>query len=329
MADQNEEAKREHPRVLFPHEAHDFTPWLAENLHLLGEELGLSLELVGTEQSVGPYSLDVLAEETATDVFVAIENQLEWTNIHHLGQLLTYTAGCDAQIAIWVAAEFGYEHARALNWLNQWTAGKVSFYGVKIEAVRHPGTSRPEPRFRKVVWPGGWDKGNTPTPGPGPGDEYSQFYRPLVAELMAAGFSDRPPHKRWGNSGRFFRSRRNPGISYAVSLEGANAAFVTLHIETGDKGLTKQVFDNLEADRSQIESNIGVDRELPWHWNRHNRWNYSSISIRTDGSIHDPPEKLEETRMWMLGHLAKFKAFFDPRIKNILQELRQATPTDD
>ena len=148
-------------RSRWPHEAYDFTPWLAksENLDLLGEELGLSLSKVKTEKPVGPYFLDILAEETATGALVAIENQLAWTNIHHLGQLLTYTAGCDTRIAIWVAPEFRYEHAQALDWLNQWTTDEVGFYGVKVESIRQAADSEPEARFRKVVWPGGWNKG--------------------------------------------------------------------------------------------------------------------------------------------------------------------------
>lgn len=44
-------------REAWTSEPADFTPWLAENLQLLGETLGLSLELQGTEQSVGPFSV--------------------------------------------------------------------------------------------------------------------------------------------------------------------------------------------------------------------------------------------------------------------------------
>ena len=32
-------------REVWPHEAQDFTPWLADNLDKLGEALGLDLEL--------------------------------------------------------------------------------------------------------------------------------------------------------------------------------------------------------------------------------------------------------------------------------------------
>ena len=71
--------------------AYNFTPWLAKNLDLLGNEIGMKLELVQMEKAVGPMSLDILAKEVDTGDMVAIENQLEWTDTHHLGQLMTYS----------------------------------------------------------------------------------------------------------------------------------------------------------------------------------------------------------------------------------------------
>ena len=102
MAESNEE--QAHLREMWPNEALDFTPWLFDNLDKLGRAVGLSLEPVQQEQQIGSFSLDILARETNENVMVAIENQLEWTDHSHLGQLLTYAAGCDASIAIWVAA---------------------------------------------------------------------------------------------------------------------------------------------------------------------------------------------------------------------------------
>ena len=150
--------------TIFKHEALDFTPWLAENLHMLGDAIGLKLEPVQTEAPVGPYFLDIKAKAADGGAIVAIENQLEVTDMGHLGQLLTYATGCEAHIAIWVAPAFGYEHAQALHRLNEWTKDSIRFYGVKVEVIKQAGGD-PSPRFRKVVWPGGWCKEATLQPG--------------------------------------------------------------------------------------------------------------------------------------------------------------------
>src|SRR3972149_5593542 len=96
------------PRIIWPSESSDFTPWLSDekNLELLGGALGLELELVGTEIQVGPYSADLLAKDTATDKNVVIENQLEKTDHDHLGKALTYGAILGASVVVWIAREF-------------------------------------------------------------------------------------------------------------------------------------------------------------------------------------------------------------------------------
>ena len=77
-------------REAWPHEAADFTPWLAEHILELGEALGMELELQSQEAPVGAFSLDLLARVSGTNRTVIVENQLEPTNHDHLGKLLTY-----------------------------------------------------------------------------------------------------------------------------------------------------------------------------------------------------------------------------------------------
>jgi hypothetical protein len=64
-------------RDVLPREADDFTPWLADNLHLLASTLGLeSIEKVATESGVGDYRLDILArgvEYDGNEIPVCIE----------------------------------------------------------------------------------------------------------------------------------------------------------------------------------------------------------------------------------------------------------------
>ncbi len=303
--------------TMWQHEAHDFTPWLAENLHMLGDAIGLKLEFVQREVLVGPYFLDIKAKAADGGAIVAIENQLEVTDLHHLGQLLTYATGCGAQTAVWVAPAFGYEHAQALHRLNEWTKDSIRFYGVKVEVIKQAGGD-PSPRFRKVVWPGGWCKEATLQPGEMDPEQlrYHEFFRPLIARLLRDGFADKAV-QRFYYADRIFPSRLNPGIGYAAELH-RGSAWVILSIRMEEKECTKRIFDLLKADRAEIERSVDAGPALDWHWLRHDNFSFSSICIRRDGSINYPPEKLEETRAWMIDLLPKLKEVFDQRLAHVL-----------
>ena len=66
-------------RDIWTSEASEFTPWLAgpENLSVLGETLGIDLELEAQERSVGPFRADILCKDIGTGNWVLVENQLE------------------------------------------------------------------------------------------------------------------------------------------------------------------------------------------------------------------------------------------------------------
>ncbi len=114
-------------RDAWPHEAQDFTPWLAENLSLLSNLVGIPMELEDSEVNVEEFSADILARDPTDGSHVLIENQLEGSDHKHLGQILTYLAGLQSQTVIWVAQDFSSAHLSAVRWLNEHTDEPFSF----------------------------------------------------------------------------------------------------------------------------------------------------------------------------------------------------------
>lgn len=90
-------------REVQPHEALDFTPWLAENIELLSNAVGIDIAVKEIEDpvgsfnvdiyGVGSFNVDIYGYEIGTDKPIIIESQLENTNHDHLGKLITYAAG--------------------------------------------------------------------------------------------------------------------------------------------------------------------------------------------------------------------------------------------
>ncbi len=146
-------------RQVWEHEAQDFTPWLAENIDALAEVLGLDLEVRQSEAQVGTFSLDILAHDLASDRPVVIENQLEGTDHDHLGKLLTYAAGFDPNVVVWIAREFRPEHRAAIDWLNHRTGENTAFFAITVEAWRIA-NSPIAPKFNLVASLNDWEKQN-------------------------------------------------------------------------------------------------------------------------------------------------------------------------
>lgn len=91
-------------RKLWSHEQYDFSNWLAkdENIELLNEVLGLTLVDIEKEVFVGSYRCDLVASDETTGQKVIIENQLEASNHDHLGKIVTYASGLDANVIVWI-----------------------------------------------------------------------------------------------------------------------------------------------------------------------------------------------------------------------------------
>lgn len=110
------------------------------------------------EKNVGPFRADILCRKTGEDDhWVLIENQLERTDHIHLGQLLTYAAGLNRATIVWIAAHFTDEHRAALDWLNEITDKRFSFFGLEVELWRIA-DSPVAPKFNVVSKPNDWTR---------------------------------------------------------------------------------------------------------------------------------------------------------------------------
>jgi hypothetical protein len=257
-------------RSIWTNEGLHFTPWLAqeENLELLGEALGIDLELEAQEKDVGPFRADLLCKNTAEqNSWVVIENQLERTDHRHLGQLLTYAAGLGATTIVWVSSQLLEEHRAALDWMNRITVESVRFFGVEVELWRI-GSSEPAPRFNVVCKPNDWASdvrrsADALDETPNRSQQLRLRYWSAFREYLQANKSRLRPQK----PGQGFSYNFGIGTSrahIAASLvTRENLIGVELSITAPD---AKQLFKALEERRASIEHAIGSKldwRELP------------------------------------------------------------------
>ncbi len=146
-------------RKAWGREDQNFTPWLADNLDRLSAALDISpaLELISSEFAVGDYSADIVARAPGSGEIAVIENQLEGSDHKHLGQVLTYLAGTEAKIVVWVARNFSEPHLSAVHWLNDHTSNDYAFFAVRVRVVQI-GDSPLAPVFDVLERPSEWER---------------------------------------------------------------------------------------------------------------------------------------------------------------------------
>lgn len=277
------------PRVVWAHEAHDFTPWLAANGDRLAEALGIDLELTGSEHPIGAFSLDIVGKDVTHDKPLIVENQLESSDHSHLGQLLTYAAGTGAATIVWLATAIRDEHRQALTWLNEQTGTDIHFFGVELEVVQI-GTSVPAPLFNVVVMPNDWQKAVKAAASAGAVTERQRQYSAFWQRFLERINEVRPDwsRARGGTVNSWFPM--SVGLPAGCSI---NACFGQngrlrheLYIDRPTAEECKALFDHLEAQREQFETAFGA----PVEWARLDERKAARISSYTDGTIDNEAE---------------------------------------
>lgn len=299
-------------RQVWTNEARDFTPWLKDNIDRLNQVLGLDIEITEREGAVGTFAVDLVGKDLGSGRTVIIENQLEPTDHTHLGQLLTYTAGREAKIVIWISPQFREEHRQALDWLNENTGEDQAFFGIEIKLVRID-NSRPAPLFRLVSQPNEWQKSVASSRATSPrGEAYQAFWTAFLEKLkkQAPGLTNA---KKGLPQNWFNISAGRSGFAYSASFKSKRRFGVELYIDTGDKDKNEQYFDQLYEQKEAIEQELGSALS----WERLENARACRIAIIRDGSIEASEEELNELQEWAITKLIKFRDVFGKRIKGL------------
>ena len=296
------------PRDVWKHEALDLTPWVADNLDLLGEALGgVGLTRVDREVAVGDFALDVLAKDDA-DRPVIIENQLEQTDHSHLGQLLVYASGLDAAIIVWLTPKFRDEHRQALDWLNEHTSEEVHFFGIELEVIRIA-DSPPAPQFRLVAQPNEWQKA---VMAPGGLSELRvarhDFFERALAMLGEKLPSFRQPKVGYEN---WISFKAGPFGNYAFVFNSRAEIVAEIYIDTGDRDPTKAIYDALETERPSIEAAA----EGALLWERLDNRRACRISSTMKAPDFQDEAAVDEAARWIADKMSALISHLDDKLR--------------
>lgn len=240
-------------RRVWPHEAHDFTHWLQDNIHVLGEAIDRNIVAAEREKKTeSTLSVDLVAEDE-TGSSIIIENQLEKSNHDHLGKLITYLTAMQADCAVWIVADTRPEHVTALNWLNE--SSNADFYLLKIEAIRIE-NSPPAPLLTLIVGPS--DEGKSIGRSKKEMSERDRLRYKWWSQLVQHPNATRHQHitpRKYSWIG-ISSGVRGIGYNYVVTQQGASAE---IYIDRG-KGMNQEnfdIFDHLHSKKAQIETDFG------------------------------------------------------------------------
>ena len=250
-------------RSVWAHEALNFTPWVAENIDLLADVVGLDITVDETESSVGDFNVDIYASETGTDRKIIIENQLEDTDHDHLGKLITYASGKGADVVIWIVKHAREEHKAAVEWLNNHTDDKIGFFLCEIKLLQI-GNSEIAPSYTVVERPNDWTKEIKKITVTNPTQqqrlEYWQAFNDYAFQNVkfAKTFHKRKPTMDHWMDFSIGSSACHIGVT---QVQKRNAVGVELYVNDD-----KELFKSLFAHKNEVEEIMGFPlewRELP------------------------------------------------------------------
>ena len=295
-------------RSVWSSEPSDFTNWLAkdENLAILSEEIGIELELIGTEVQIGDFNADIVASDSNDGSIVVIENQLEQTDHTHLGQIITYASGLDAKIIVWIVKNVREEHRQAIDWLNEHTDTEINIFLCRIELWKID-NSPCAPKFQIISSPNNWSKTMRNTVDNSKLTE-TQKLRIEYWERLSEEINQNYPK---------FNARTPTKLTYYTLTIGKPSAKIKLDFSRNKSLIKARVFvtddellDYLYDQKKEIESELGFNLE----WDIDSNTKGSSIYITQKCNVSNK-NNWDKSIIWHLEMASKLYDAFSDRVK--------------
>lgn len=292
-------------REVWKHEEYDFSKWLAdeENIEDLSTAIGIELVNIQTEAPSGRYSVDILAEEEGTGRKVIIENQLEYTNHDHLGKIITYASGYDAEIIIWLVKDYREEHKQAIDWLNENTNTKINLFLIRFELLQIDDVSTIAPQFNIISQPNDWAKTLKVSKQEGQLSD---------TKMMQLDFWDKFKSFAQEKTTKLKLRKAQPQHWYDISY-GSSNSHISLTINTQSKQIgceiyisnSKETFQRLYESKDLIEKEVGEKLE----WMDLPGKKACRIKLSRNADV-EKEQNWEEYFAWMLNKAELFKKVF-------------------
>lgn len=236
----------------------------------------------------------------------------------HLGKIITYAAGHDANIVIWIFQDITEEHRSAIDWLNENTSEDRLFFAARIEAWRI-NNSDPAPKFQIICKPNEWSKvvkHSASSKDLGETDlKKLNFWTKLksyAAEKKIALLRQTPAPQHW----------------YNISI-GSSEANISLTLNTRENSLAceiyiddnKHLFSFLKSQKASIEEQLGA--ELEWIEARKAS---RALQRRVNADIDDETH-LTELFDWLIERAMAFEKVFGPLLRKFRDEISSLPST--
>ena len=299
----------------------DFTPWLAreENIALLGDAIGIDLEVEAQEMRVGSFRADIVCRDknSTDDHWIVIENQLYRTDHTHLGQLITYAADRKTAVIVtivWIAERFTDEHRAALDWLNKITNEEIRFFGIEVELWRI-GDSPPAPKFNIVSKPNDWTVASSRTRQQSEANltdhqqlqvDYWEELRKIMLDRKG-NVRPRKPSPQYYQEFAIGKTQFDLLANFHVDKNYVSAA---LELKGEDN---KSHFALLYQDKEEIEKLLGNTL----YWDKKPHANYCTIGLSIDNCDLENRDTWPDLLKWQYEKLENLYRVFAPRIKTL------------